>query len=135
MLTTKKPEIVSIGRIPLATTSHEKLLGVTISLELKFENYISKLCLKVCLISSFMSIEKRRTLIKAFIESQFNYFLRILMLHFTTLSNKINRIHERTLKTAYSDHKSSSHELLDKIKYKRYQLLDMLQKVCKKTKT
>ena len=36
------------------------------------------------------------------------------MLHFRTLNNKINRIHARALRTAYSDYRSSSHELLDK---------------------
>ena len=33
LLSTKKPEIISIDRIPLATSSHEKLLVVTIDSE------------------------------------------------------------------------------------------------------
>ena len=36
------------------------------------------------------------------------------MLHSRTLNNKINSIHEMTLKTVYSDYKSSFNELLDK---------------------
>ena len=79
LLSTNKLEIVSIDGIPLAASSHEKLLVVTIDSELKFENHIKELCLKVdkknnalCHISSFMSLEKRRTLMKAFTESQFN---------------------------------------------------------------
>ena len=36
------------------------------------------------------------------------------MLHPRTLKNKINRIHERALRTAYSDYNSSFNELLDK---------------------
>ena len=51
---------------------------------------------------------------KAFIESQFNYCPLIWMLHFRTLNNKINRIHERALRTVYSDYNSSFNELLDK---------------------
>ena len=47
LLSSKKPEIVSFDGIPLAASSHEKLLGVIIDSELKFENYITKLCLKV----------------------------------------------------------------------------------------
>ena len=47
LLSTSKLEIVSIVRIPLAASSHEKLLGVTIDSELKFENHIKELCLKV----------------------------------------------------------------------------------------
>ena len=80
LLSTKKPEIVSIDGIPLAASSHEKLVGVTLDSELKFENDITELCLKVskklnalCRISSPMSLEKRRTLMKTYIESQFNY--------------------------------------------------------------
>ena len=41
----KKPEIVSVDGISLAASSHEKLLGVTIDSELKFENHITELCL------------------------------------------------------------------------------------------
>ena len=54
-----------------------------------------------------MSLEKRRTLMKAFIESQFNYCPLIWMLHSRTLNNKINRIHERALRTVYSDYNSN----------------------------
>ena len=61
-----------------------------------------------------MSLEKHRTLVKAFIESQFNYCPLIWMLHSRTLNNKINRIHERALRTVYSDYNSSFNELLDK---------------------
>ena len=61
-----------------------------------------------------MSLEKRRTLMKAFIESQFSYCPLIWMLHSRTLNYKISRIHERALRTVYSDYNSSFNELLDK---------------------
>ena len=121
LLSSKKPEIVSVDGISIAASSHEKLLGVIIDSELKIENHISEICLKVsrkinslCRISSFMSLEKRRTLMKAFIESQFNYCPLIWMFHSRTLNNKINRIHERGLRTVYSDYNSSFNELLHK---------------------
>ena len=47
LLSSKKPENVSVDGIPLAASSHEKLLGVTMDSELKFENHITGLCLKV----------------------------------------------------------------------------------------
>ena len=121
LLNSKKPEIVSVDGIPLAASSYEKLLGVITDSELKFENHITKLCLKVskkknalCHISSFMSLGKCRTLMKAFIESQFNYCPLIWMFHSRTLNNKINRIHERALKTVYFGYNSSFNELLNK---------------------
>ena len=42
---------------------------------------------------------------KAFIESQFNYSPLIWMFHSRTLNNKISGLHERTLRIAYSDYK------------------------------
>ena len=61
-----------------------------------------------------MSFNKCRTLMKAFIESQFNYCPLIWMFHSRTMNNKINRIHERALRLVYSDHASSLAELLKK---------------------
>ena len=60
-----------------------------------------------------MSLEKRRTLIKAFVELQFNHCPLIWMLLSRTLNNKTNRIHEKALRIVYSDDKSSFNELLD----------------------
>ena len=121
LLSSKKPGIVSVDGIFIAASSHEKLLGVTIDSELKFVNHITEICLKVskkiyalCRISSFMSLEIRRTLMKAFIEFQFNYCPLIWMFHSRTLNNKINCIHERSLRTVSSDYNSSFNELLDK---------------------
>ena len=61
LLWTKEP--VPIDGIPLAASFYEKLLGVTIDSELKFENHIAKLCPKIskklnalCCISSIYRI-------------------------------------------------------------------------------
>ena len=105
---------LEIDGIPLAASSYGKLLGVTIDSELKSENHIKELCLKVdkkinalCHISSSMSLGKCRTLMKGFIESQFHYCPLIWMLRSRTLKKKINHIHERALRTVYSDYNSS----------------------------
>ena len=64
--------------------------------ELIFENHITELCVKVsqtfnplCRISYFMSIKKHRLLVKAFIESQFNYCPLLWILHSRNVNNKI----------------------------------------------
>ena len=110
LLSNKNPAIVSIDG-SFATSFNEELLRITIGSVLTFENHITKLCLKVskrpntlCRISSFMSIENPRSLMKAFIESQFNCFPLIWMLHSRTLNNKINRIYERALRIVYSEY-------------------------------
>ena len=51
---------------------------------------------------------------RAFVISQFQYFPLVWMFHSRHLNNKINRIHERALRIAYKDYKSSFNTLLDK---------------------
>ena len=89
--------------------------------EFSFDQHVSSICRKASKklhalgrIATFMSFNKRRTLMKAFIESQFNYCPLIWMFHSRTMNNKINRIHERALRLVYSDHVSSFDELLKK---------------------
>ena len=50
---------------------------------------------------------------KAFIKLQFKYCPLIWMLYSRKLNNKINRIHERALRTVYCGYKPSFSELLD----------------------
>ena len=59
-----------------------------------------------------MNLEKRRNLMKAFVQSQFSYCPLIWMLHSRKLNNRINRIHERSLRIVYQDVNSSFEELL-----------------------
>ena len=121
LLSSKTPTDVSIGYASIKTSSKATLLGILIDSELSFDQHISSICSKASKklhalgrIASFMSFNKRRTLMKAFIESQFNYCPLIWMFHSRTMNNKINRIHERALRLVYSDHVSSFNELLKK---------------------
>ena len=96
-----------------------KLLGITIDKNLDFKEHVSGLCKKasqklhaLTRISPFMETKKLRMIMKAFIESQFSYCPLIWMFHSRELNNRINRIHERALRVAYKDNKSSFEELL-----------------------
>ena len=98
-------------------------MGVSIDLELNFENHFWNVCSKVSRkisaldhIAGYITLEKRRMLFKAFIESQFNYCPLIWMLHSRTMNNKINRLHERSLRIVYSDQSSTFEELLERDK-------------------
>ena len=99
-----------------------KLLGVDIDSKLSFKNHVSSLCTTkagrkltaLTRLVSFLTIEKRRLLMKAFIESQFNYCPLVWMFHSRKLHNKINKIHERSLRIVYNDDSSSFEELLSK---------------------
>ena len=102
------------------SSSTEKLLGIQIDSDLAFDEHISCICNKVCRkinllghLVNYMSFDKRRMLVKAFIEPQFNYCPLRWMFHSGTLNNKINRYHQRALRLVYSDYKSLFCELVE----------------------
>ena len=117
-LSFKTPKKAYFGGALVESSSTEKLLEIQIDSDLTFDENISSICNKVAkkidvLLSrlvDYMSLDKRRLLMKDFIESL------IWMFHSRTLNNKINRLHERALRIAYSDYKSSFCELLEKDK-------------------
>ena len=105
----------------ITSSSGQRLHGITIDSDVKFDKHIFGLCDKVskkinalCRVTGYMSLEKRRTVMKTFAESQFNYCPLIWMLHSRTLNNEINRLHVRALRIAYSDYKSSFNTILEK---------------------
>ena len=61
-----------------------------------------------------MTLEKKRTVYKAFFESQFKYFPLTWMFHGPKTNYKINRLQERALRLIYNDHISSFEKLLSK---------------------
>ena len=59
-----------------------------------------------------MALVKRKSLMKAFITSQFNYCPLIWMFHSRQLNNRINKIQERALRLVYKDNKLTFDDLL-----------------------
>ena len=123
LLSSKSSIETKIGGVSVKSSQMETLLGVSVDAELNFENHISNICNKVSKklnvlgrIAGYITFEKRRMLFKAFIESQFNYCPLIWMLHSRTINDKINRLHERSLRIVYSDQSSTFEELLEKDK-------------------
>ena len=72
-----------------------KLRGVTIDRDLKFDKHLLKLCSKANQkLSALSTVDKKRTLFKAFVEPQFKYCPTVWMFHSRGTNNKINRLHE-----------------------------------------
>ena len=97
-----------------------KLLGITFEKELSFEVHVSRLCKKanskfhaLSRVAKYMGQDKLRLVMKAFITSQFDYCPLGWMFHSRGLNNRINKIHEKALRLAYKDNKSTFSELLD----------------------
>ena len=99
----------------------EILLGVTIDRDLKFDEYVNNPCKKACQklnglarLAPFMNVDKKRMIMKAFIESQFGYCPLVWIFHSRSLNNKINLINERALRITFNDKSSSFQNLLEK---------------------
>ena len=121
LLSTKSPEVVYIDGIQTTSSTAEPLLRITNDLELTFENHLSAICNKLSRkintlrrIANYIPLEKRRIMMKTFVESQFNYCPLIWMFHSRTIYNKMNRLQKRALRIVYSYLKSSFEGLLIK---------------------
>ena len=99
----------------------ERLLGITIDNDLKFEDHINNICRKASAkvsallrIALYIDLLKRKQIMNAFFKSQFSYSPLTWMIHSRKLNNKINRLHERCLRVTYNDGLSSFEELLER---------------------
>ena len=108
--------VAYINHIQIENNTSEKLLGVTIDSDLKFDIHINNLCKKatqklnaLARISGYMDSSKKITILKAFITSHFSYCPLVWMFHSRKI-NKINRIHERSIRLVYSDNTSTFKE-------------------------
>ena len=123
----------TIGNSYIESEDEQVLQGITIDSNLTFENHISSICKKasqklnaLARIAPYMNIQKRRTIMKSFVTSQFSYCPLIWMFHSRSRNNKINSIHERSLRITYQDNTSTFQELL-----KKTTLFEYITETCK----
>ena len=96
-------------------------MGITIDSKLSFDVHAGELCNKasqklhaLSRISHFMDIKQRQIIMEAFMNSQFGYCSLVWMFHSRKMNNRINKIHERSLRIVFNDYRSTFRELLDK---------------------
>ena len=99
------------------------MLGLDIDRKLNFNEHVSSLRRKagnklsvLARLSNFMSFKQGRIFLKTFMESQFGYCPVVWMFHSRGVNNKINHLHERSLRLGYKDNYSSYVDLLVKDK-------------------
>ena len=121
LLSCSEPSTALIDGSSIESNTKEILLGITIDRDLKFDEHVNNLCKKACQklnalvrLAPFMNVDKKRMIMKAFIESQFGYCPLVWMFHSRSLNNKINRIQERALRITHNDKSSSFQNLLEK---------------------
>ena len=100
-------------------SNNVKFLGITVDRDLKFDKHVLKLCGKayqklssLSRMANLLSLNKRRALFKAFVESQFKCCPIVWMFHSRSTNKKTSRLHERALRTVYDDDVSTFHQLL-----------------------
>ena len=84
-------------------------------------------------LSNYMSFEKRKILLKAFVESQFGYCPLTWILHGRRANSKISHILERALRIVYKNNVLSFEELLEldksfKIHHRNIQSLELFKR-------
>ena len=90
---------IEIENFLVKENKSEKLLGITIDNKLSFDDHVSSLCQKasqkihaLSRVASFMNLNQRRIIMKAFILSHFGYCPLVWMFHSRKLNNRINPI-------------------------------------------
>ena len=103
--------LVRVGPDKIWEDHSVKLLGVSIDNKLKFDKHVLNIIKKansklsaLSRLTKFMTLQKKRTLYKAFVESQFKYCPLTWMFHGRKTNYKINRLQEWALRLIYNDH-------------------------------
>ena len=112
---------LNVNNFKIRNSDCEKLLGVKLDSKHRFDQHITDLCRRasrkihtLARVTSFMTLKKRRLLTNSFFKTEFYYCPLIWMRHCRENNSKINRLHERCLRTIYNDKQSSFNELLQK---------------------
>ena len=92
---------VNVENYNIQNSKCEKLLGIKIDNKLTFDEHVATICSKasqklhaLARIGNYMTLIQRKTIMRAFILSQFGYCPLVWMFHSRTLNHRINRIHE-----------------------------------------
>ena len=118
----QSPEMlwIQVGEQIIWESQQERLLGVMVDRDLSFQQHMENLCKKAGAkvtalgrLVTIVSMDKKRTIMSAFVESQFSHCPLVWMFnHSRKLNDRINHIHERGLRMVYGDYASSFEELL-----------------------
>ena len=114
---------INVRNETIITTQTKKLLGICFNSNFRFDDHVASLCKKasqklnaLTRVAQYMNLAQRRSIMKAFICSQFGYCPLVWMFHSTKINNRINSLHERALRVVYRDYKATFSELLSKDK-------------------
>ena len=112
---------IHIGNSKIESSICEKLFGINIDSKLHFDDHIQDLFNKanrklraLARATPYMNLQKRKVLMNAFFNAQFNYCPLIWMLHSRQNNNQIKHLHERCLRLFHNGKLPYYEELLEK---------------------
>ena len=107
----------------ISNSSNQKLLGICFNSNFRFDDHVASLCKKasqklnaLTRVAQYMNLAQRRSIMKAFICSQFGYCPLVWIFHSRKINTRINSLHERVLRVVYRDYNATFSELLTKDK-------------------
>ena len=120
LIVNSQDNIITVGNEKITGSSSVKLLGITIDNKLNFNEHIANISKKanqklqaLARIAQYLDSHKLKLIMKTFIESQFNYCPLTWMFCSRRLNNKINKLHERSLRIVYKKPTLNFQELLE----------------------
>ena len=118
---TEENYCINVDGFNIPNSPSQKPLGVTIDNKMSFKFHLTNICADasqklhgLSRVGNYMTLKQRKIILGSFIVSQFGYCPLVWMFHSREINNRINKIHERSLRIAYQDHKSSFEALLKK---------------------
>ena len=112
---------ISVRNETISNSSNQKLLGIRFNSNFRFDDHVASLCKKasqklnaLTRVAQYINLAQRRSVMKAFICSQFGYCPLIWMFHSRKINNRANSLHERALRVVYRGYNAIFSELLSK---------------------
>ena len=112
LVTTTDSIRMNVRNETISNSSHQKLLGICFNSNFRFDDHVASLCKKasqklntLTRVAQYMNLAQRRSIMKAFICSQFGYCPLVWMFHSRKINNRINSLLERALRVVYRDYK------------------------------
>ena len=114
---------INVRNETISNSSNQKLLDIRFNSNFHFDDHVASLCKKasqklnaLTRVAQYMNLAQRRSIMKAFICSQFGYCPLVWIFHSRKINTRINSLHERVLRVVYRDYNATFSELLTKDK-------------------
>ena len=107
----------------ISNSSNQRLIGIRFNSDFRFDDHTASFCKKasqkqnaLTRVAQYMSLAQRRSIMKAFICSQFGYCPLVWIFHSRKINTRINSLHERVLRVVYRHYNAIFSELLSEDK-------------------